>query len=177
LDNVILVDNTAEAFAEASANWYGNPAKKLKLLGITGTNGKTSTTYMIKSILEAAGKKVGLIGTNQNMICDRVIPSINTTPHAFYLNELFADMVDSGCEYVIMEVSSIGLKLNRVDNSYFDIGIITNFPKSHNEILLNIIITPWYWFVYTKKQPARIKNWLFCPFLLNFFSYFFTSLI
>ena len=131
LDNVVYTENPKRIFAEASANWFSNPAKKLKLLGVTGTNGKTSVTYMVKAILEKAGKKVGLIGTNQNMICDRVIPSINTTPHAFYLNELFADMVDSGCEYVIMEVSSHSICFGHIEHLNFETAMFTNLTQDH----------------------------------------------
>ena len=131
LENVVFTENPQRVFAEASANWFSCPAKKLKLLGVTGTNGKTSVTYMVKAILEKAGKKVGLIGTNQNMICDRVIPSINTTPHAFYLNELFAQMVESECEYVIMEVSSHSVCFGHIELLSFESAMFTNLTQDH----------------------------------------------
>ena len=126
LENLILTENTAAKFAEMSANWYGNPAKKLKILGVTGTNGKTTVTYMLKAILEAAGKKVGLIGTIKNLCGDREIPSINTTPNAYYLHGLFSEMVKEGCEYCVMEVSSQALDQRRVDGVHFDAAIFTN---------------------------------------------------
>jgi UDP-N-acetylmuramoyl-L-alanyl-D-glutamate--2,6-diaminopimelate ligase len=131
LKNVIYVDDTAKAFAEACANWYSNPAKKLKLLGVTGTNGKTSITYMLKAILEAAGKKVGLIGTNKNLIAEREIPSINTTPNAYYLNGLLSEMVEAECEYVIMEVSSHALAQGHVEGFKFAVSMFTNLTQDH----------------------------------------------
>ena len=130
-ENVIKVDNATEIFALMSAKWFYSPAKELKLIGVTGTNGKTSVTYMLKAILEKAGKKTGLIGTNQNMIGDRVIPSINTTPNAFYLNELFYEMKQDGCEYVVMEVSSHSLENGHIIGLDFEVGIFTNLTQDH----------------------------------------------
>lgn len=130
-ENVITVSNTARTFAEMSATWFGNPAKDLKLLGVTGTNGKTSVTYMLKSILENAGKKVGLIGTNMYMSGDKKISSVNTTPNAYHLNELFRQMKNDGCEYVVMEVSSHSLIFESVYGLDFEIAMFTNLTQDH----------------------------------------------
>lgn len=127
----IIVDNTRRALSAAAAAYYGEPAKKMKLIGITGTNGKTTTTYLVKSILEFAGHKVGLIGTNQNMIGANVIPTEHTTPESLELQKLFADMVSSGVEYCVMEVSSHSLCLDRVYNNPFYIGAFTNLTQDH----------------------------------------------
>ena len=131
LKNQIVVENTHKEFARLSAKWFGNPSKKLKLIGVPGTNGKTSTTYMIKQILETLGHKVGLIGTIQNMIGDEVIPASNTTPNAYDLNSLFADMVDKGCDYAVMEVSSHALDQCRVYELDFEAAIFTNLTQDH----------------------------------------------
>ena len=131
LESQIVVDNTHKEFAILSAKWFGNPSKKLKLIGVTGTNGKTSTTYMIKQVLETLGHKVGLIGTIQNMIGDEVIPTANTTPNAYDLNALFADMVEKGCDYAVMEVSSHALDQCRVYELDFEAAIFTNLTQDH----------------------------------------------
>lgn len=131
LESQIVVDNTHEEFAKISAKWFGNPSKKLKLIGVTGTNGKTSTTYMIKQILETLGHKVGLIGTIQNMIGEEVIPASNTTPNAYELNALFADMAEKGCDYAVMEVSSHALDQCRVFELDFEAAIFTNLTQDH----------------------------------------------
>lgn len=131
IENAIKVDNISEIFALMSAKWFSDPAKKLKLIGVTGTNGKTSVTYMLKAILEKAGKKVGLIGTNQNMIGDKVIPSINTTPNAYYLNELFYKMEQDDCEYVVMEVSSHSIEGGHIIGLQFEVGVFTNLTQDH----------------------------------------------
>ncbi len=131
IDNQIIVDDTRKAYAFMCANWFENPAEKLHLIGVTGTNGKTSVTYMIKSILEHAGHKVGLVGTIQNMIGDKVIVSHNTTPNAYELNSLFSLMVSEGCTYAIMEVSSHALDQYRVSDLVFDTAIFTNLTQDH----------------------------------------------
>ncbi len=128
---VIKVENTRLALACMSAAYFGHPARKLTTIGITGTKGKTTTTYMIKSILENTGKKVGLIGTIETIILDKVIPANNTTPESYIIQETFAEMVKAGCEYVVMEVSSQGLMLNRVSGFTFDYGIFTNLEPDH----------------------------------------------
>lgn len=131
LENQIIVEDSHAAYSEICANWFGRPADKLKLIGVTGTNGKTSVTYMIKKILEASGEKVGLIGTIQNMICDNVIEAKNTTPDAYELNALFADMVNAGCSYAVMEVSSHALDQCRVYKLNFEVAIFTNLTQDH----------------------------------------------
>ena len=109
LDCQVIVNDTRQAYAESCAAFFGNPAEKLKIIGVTGTNGKTTTTFLLKSLLELFGKKVGLIGTIQNMIGDKVVESSNTTPDAYQLHELFSQMVKENCEYCVMEVSSHAL--------------------------------------------------------------------
>lgn len=131
LENQLLVPDTHAAYSGMCANWFSNPADSLHLIGVTGTNGKTSTTYMIKQILEAAGHKVGLIGTIQNMIGEKIVASHNTTPNAYELNSLFALMKAEGCAYVIMEVSSHALDQCRVYGLDFDIAVFTNLTQDH----------------------------------------------
>lgn len=127
----IVCDNTRLALAKAAATFYGHPEKSFKLIGITGTNGKTTTTYLVKSVLESMGKKVGLIGTNQNMIGTEIIPSKHTTPDSLELMQLFSHMADKGAEYVVMEVSSHSLALDRVTACTFDVGGFTNITQDH----------------------------------------------
>ena len=128
---VILVKDTRIAMARMACAWYGYPAQKLKMIGVTGTKGKTTTTYMVKSILEAAGHKVGLIGTIETLIGTTRIPSLNTTPESLLLQELLAKMVKAGCDAVVMEVSSQALMLHRVEGILFDIGVFTNISADH----------------------------------------------
>lgn len=128
---VIRVKDTRYAMAFISAAYFGYPAEKLKTIGITGTKGKTTTTYMVKSILENAGYKVGLIGTIEAIIGDKVIPAANTTPESFVIQKYFRDMVDAGCDCVVMEVSSQGLMLHRTQGFIFDFGIFTNIEPDH----------------------------------------------
>ncbi len=128
---VVLVEDTRLALAHMAAVFYDHPYKKFRLIGVTGTNGKTTTTYLLKSILENKGKKVGLIGTNQNMIGNEVIPSHHTTPDSLELMKLFRHMADEGAEYVVMEVSSHSLALDRVAACSFDVGAFTNVTQDH----------------------------------------------
>lgn len=128
---VIRVEDTRYALALMSAAYFDYPAEKLKVIGITGTKGKTTTTYMIKSILEEVGHKVGLIGTIEAIIGDRKIPAANTTPESFTIHRYFAEMVEAGCDSVVMEVSSQGLMLHRTAGIPFEIGIFTNLGKDH----------------------------------------------
>ncbi len=129
---LIMAKDTREALAICSCNFYDNPSRKFKLIGITGTKGKTTTTYMIKEILERAGHKVGLIGTIATYINGKMIgESSRTTPESLELQKTFADMVNAGVEYVVMEVSSQSLKLHRVDGCNFDIVVFTNFSEDH----------------------------------------------
>ena len=129
---VVMTKDTREALAIIASNFYGNPSSKFKLIGVTGTKGKTTTTFMIKEILEKAGKKVGLIGTIATYINGkRIKDSDRTTPESLELQELFAKMADAKCDVVVMEVSSQSLKLNRVYGSDFNIGIFTNLSEEH----------------------------------------------
>ena len=129
---VVMAKDTREALAIASSNFYGNPSRKFKLIGVTGTKGKTTTTYMIKEILERAGKKVGLIGTIATYINGKKIQdSDRTTPESLELQQMFSQMADAGVEVAVMEVSSQSLKLHRVDGCEFDIVVFTNFSEDH----------------------------------------------
>lgn len=128
---VIRVSDTRVALAEMSAAFFGHPAKELTTIGITGTKGKTTATYMVRSILEASGFKTGLIGTIESIIGEEKIPSNNTTPESYVVQETFRKMVDAGCKCVVMEVSSQGLMLHRVGGFVFDYGIFTNLEPDH----------------------------------------------
>lgn len=128
---VIQVENSRYAMACISAAWFDHPAEKLKTIGITGTKGKTTTTYLVKSILENAGHKTGLIGTIETIIGDEHIPAANTTPESYLVQKYFAQMVEAGCDSVVMEVSSQGLMLHRTAGFTFDIGIFTNIEPDH----------------------------------------------
>lgn len=128
---VIRVENTRSALAYMSAAYFGYPAEELKTIGITGTKGKTTTTYMVRSILENSGFKTGLIGTIETIIGKKVIKANNTTPESYLVQQYFRDMVNAGCECVVMEVSSQGLMLHRVDGFTFDYGIFTNLGPDH----------------------------------------------
>ncbi len=128
----VRVADSRRALAEVGANFFGHPADSMTMVGVTGTNGKTTTTYLLKSILEqAAGAKVGLIGTNQNMIGEEIIPTERTTPESFELQRLFTQMRDAGCTHVVMEVSSHALALDRVYGVHYAVGIFTNLTQDH----------------------------------------------
>ena len=130
--SIIMAKDTRYALAICSCNFYNNPSRKFKLIGITGTKGKTTTSFMTKKILEKAGKKVGLIGTVAIYIGDKKIEdSDRTTPESNKLQKIFAKMVEEGCDVVVMEVSSQSLKFHRVAGCDFDIGIFTNFSEDH----------------------------------------------
>ena len=128
---VIQVENSRLALACMAAAYFGHPARKLKTIGITGTKGKTTTTYMVRSILEKSGIKTGLIGTIETIIGEECIPANNTTPESYIVQETFKKMVDAGCQAVVMEVSSQGLMLHRVGGFVFDYGIFTNLEPDH----------------------------------------------
>lgn len=128
---VIRVKDTRYALALMSAAYFGYPTRKLKIIGITGTKGKTTTTYMVKSILEGAGHKVGLIGTIEVVIGEKSIPANNTTPESYTIHRYFAEMAAAGCDSVVMEVSSQGLMLHRTAGILFEIGIFTNLGEDH----------------------------------------------
>jgi UDP-N-acetylmuramoyl-L-alanyl-D-glutamate--2,6-diaminopimelate ligase len=128
----VQVENSRRALAVLGANFYGHPAEEMTMVGITGTNGKTTTTYLLKAILEQAlGARVGLIGTNQNMIGQEVLPTERTTPESFELQGLFARMRDAGCTHVVMEVSSHALALDRVYGVPYAVGVFTNLTQDH----------------------------------------------
>ena len=128
---VVIVKDTRKVLAVLCSRFHNDPSKEFNLVGITGTNGKTTTTYLIKTILENAGHKVGLIGTNQNMIGNKILPAERTTPDGFELQKLFREMADAGCDTVVMEVSSHALDLDRVYACDFDIGLFTNITQDH----------------------------------------------
>lgn len=127
----VVVENARRALAEIAANRFGHLADSMVMLGVTGTNGKTTTTYLVKHMLEDAGHKVGLIGTNQNLIGDEVVETERTTPESYELHALFARMRDAGCTHVIMEVSSHSLVLDRVHGIHFAVGAFTNLTQDH----------------------------------------------
>ncbi len=128
---IIKAPNGRRSLALMSAAYFGYPARRLKTIGITGTKGKTTTTYMVRSILESAGIRTGLIGTIESIIGDKRIPSANTTPESYRVQELFAEMVEAGLDAVVMEVSSQALMLDRVAGITFDIGVFTNLEPDH----------------------------------------------
>ena len=128
---VVKVDDTRYALALISAAYFDYPANTLKVIGITGTKGKTTTTFMIKSILENAGYKVGLIGTIETIIGDKHIPANNTTPESYIVQEYFAEMLKAGCQVCVMEVSSQGLMMHRTAGIPFELGIFTNLAPDH----------------------------------------------
>lgn len=161
LPNEVIVSDTRAVYAQMSANWFGNPAKKLRLVGVTGTNGKTSVTYMIKSALEACGQKVGLVGTIQNMIGDEIVESHNTTPDAFELNRLFAKMVESGCTAAVMEASSHALAQKRIFNLDFEVCVFTNLTQDHldyHKTMDNYLLAKKQLFSMCKTAVINIDN-------------------
>ena len=128
----ILVKSDRLALAQIGANFFGHPAESMKIIGVTGTNGKTSVTLLLKQVLETTlGAKVGLIGTMGNLIGDFAIASDRTTPESFELQSLFAQMRDAGCSHVVMEVSSHAIALERVGGVHFDVAAFTNLTEDH----------------------------------------------
>lgn len=128
---VIKVDSARLVLAYMSAAYFDYPAEKLTTIGLTGTKGKTTTTYIIRDVLGKAGKTAGLIGTIATVIGDKAIPAKNTTPESYEIHKAMADMVDAGCEYMVMEVSSQGLKFDRTAGIMFDYGVFTNLSPDH----------------------------------------------
>ncbi len=128
---VIRTADTRYAMAFISAAYFGHPARRLKVIGITGTKGKTTTTYLVRNILEEAGRKVGLIGTIEVIIGETHIHAGNTTPESYLVQQYFKQMADAGCDTVVMEVSSQGLMLHRTQGFVFDLGIFTNIEPDH----------------------------------------------
>jgi UDP-N-acetylmuramoyl-L-alanyl-D-glutamate--2,6-diaminopimelate ligase len=127
----VKVANGREALAVTSAAFYQHPSSKLKLIGVTGTNGKTTVAFMVKQILETAGIKTGLIGTVRYEIGDRVLPAQRTTPEALEVQQMLAQMLRAGCQACVMEVSSHALEQKRVHGVQFDVGIFTNLTRDH----------------------------------------------
>ncbi|MDU1053659.1 UDP-N-acetylmuramoyl-L-alanyl-D-glutamate--2,6-diaminopimelate ligase [Clostridium baratii] len=132
-DGITLIKfkDTRKALAKIGAKYYDNPCDKLNIIGVTGTNGKTTTAFMIKNILESCNEKVGLIGTIANYIGDEKLETERTTPESLELQELFRNMVDKGVKYCVMEVSSHSLELDRVYGVDFEVGIFTNLTRDH----------------------------------------------
>ena len=129
--SVIRVKDSRYALALLSAAWFGHPAEKMTVIGLTGTKGKTTTAHMVKAILEAAGHKVGMIGTVGAVIGKELLTTKNTTPESYELHSLFARMVDAGCSHVVMEASSQGFKLHRTAGIHFDVGVFLNLSPDH----------------------------------------------
>ena len=127
----VLVENSRAALADIAGNRFGHPSRKLTMVGVTGTNGKTTTTTLVKHILETKGAKVGLIGTNENIIGDEAVPASRTTPESYELQALFARMVEAGCTHCVMEVSSHSLVLDRVRGVRFQSAVFTNLTQDH----------------------------------------------
>src|SRR3954454_4796945 len=127
----IVVENTRTAMADLAATFFGFPIRKLKLAGVTGTNGKTTTTFLIKHICDKAGLRCGLIGTVRYEIGERVLPATRTTPESLDLQELFAQMVNAGCKAATMEVSSHAIAQDRTRGLEFDVAVFTNLTQDH----------------------------------------------
>lgn len=162
-DKVLFIktSNTRKALSVISSNFFQNPSKDFLLIGVTGTNGKTSTTFMIKSILEQKGHKVGLIGTIKNMIGQKEIEAKHTTPESYDLQKLFFEMRKEGVDSVVMEVSSHSLELNRVDNCDFDVGVFTNLTQDHldfHQTMENYFAAKLKLFKMSKKRIVNIDD-------------------
>ncbi len=150
MGNFVRIADTRLGLALVSANWFGHPADRMTMIGITGTNGKTTSTYLLKHVLETAlGAKVGLVGTIQNMIGDEVIHTERTTPESYDLQALFRRMLDAGCTHVIMEVSSHALSLHRVGGVRFQTGVFSNLTQDHLD------------FHHTMEEYRKAKSLLF----------------
>lgn len=131
LPNQILVENTRAAYALVCAAFFGHPERKLKIIGVTGTNGKTTSCFILKSVLDSLGYKSGLLGTVKNIVGDKEYPASLTTPDCYELFSLYAQMVEAGCEYCVMEVSSQALDQRRVEGVHFAAAIFTNLTQDH----------------------------------------------
>ncbi len=131
LEEQVIVENTRAAYARLSAAFFGHPERKLRIIGVTGTNGKTTSCFIIKSILDSMGYKTGLIGTVKNIVGDKEYPAVLTTPDCYDLFALFKEMVESGCEFCTMEVSSQALDQRRVEGIHFEASIFTNLTQDH----------------------------------------------
>ncbi len=134
ITNQIIVKNTREVYSYLCSNWFDNPEKKLDIIGVTGTNGKTTVTTVLKTVISSFGIKTGLIGTSNNGIGDKVMQTERTTPESYQLFELLSQMVKEGCKYVIMEVSSQGLEQHRTDPINYEVAIFTNLTQDHLDV-------------------------------------------
>lgn len=131
LERQIVVENSRKCYGELCAAWFGHPEKKMKFIGVTGTNGKTTMTNVIRTVLAECGHKTGLIGTIQNQIGDKVVQTANTTPMAYEYMDLLSRMAEEGCDTVVMEVSSFGLVQHRIGPTHFDVSVFTNLTQDH----------------------------------------------
>lgn len=132
--SVIKISDARVFMAQASCVLYGNPSRKMKMIGVTGTNGKTTVTTLMKNVLDFAGKKTGLIGTNEIVMGNEKIEAEHTTPESCDLQRIFAEMVEKGIEYCVMEVSSHALELHRIDGTKFDAAVFTNLTHDHLDL-------------------------------------------
>lgn len=133
-DRQILVADSREAYGRLCAAWYDHPERKLRLIGVTGTNGKTTVTTLIQKMLQSAGHRVGLIGTVQYEIGEEIIPSVNTTPLTDAYFAILAKMAEAGCTFVVMEVSSFGLEQHRIGPSHFEAAVFLNLTQDHLDV-------------------------------------------
>jgi len=127
----VQVTEARKALATAAANWYGRPSERLDLVGITGTNGKTTTAFLTDSLLRQSGQRTGLIGTIEYHVADRVVPSPHTTPESMDLQHLFAEMVEAECQSAVLEASSHALAMDRLWGCRFDVAVFTNLTQDH----------------------------------------------
>lgn len=158
----ILVKDSRKALAHLSKNFFKDPSQRIKVIGVTGTNGKTSVTHVVKSILEFSGKKTGLIGTISNYIGDEVIPAEKTTPESVELNQLLDRMANEGCEFCVMEVSSHSLELSRVYGIDFKVGVFTNLTQDHldfHQTMENYFLAKKKLFDSLSKESIAISNY------------------
>lgn len=131
LKQQIVVEDTRKTYGDLCASWFNHPEKKMKLIGVTGTNGKTTMTNLIKEILTKSGHKVGLIGTIQNEIGDEILHTDNTTPMTYDFMNLLSQMVRKGCDCAVMEVSSFALVQHRIGPAHFKVAVFTNLTQDH----------------------------------------------
>ncbi len=159
---VIEVDDSRDALALMSAAFYRDPSKKLSLIGITGTNGKTTTSYITKNILEVWGKKVGLLGTVQYIVANKILPASHTTPESLDLQGYLREMVDNNIEYGVIEVSSHALALKRVKGCSFRVAVFTNFSQDHLDFhgtMEDYFAAKTMLFDYLGKDDYAVLNW------------------
>src|SRR4030067_1947196 len=159
---VIEVDDSRDALALMSAAFYRDPSKKLSLIGITGTNGKTTTSYITKNILEVWGKKVGLLGTVQYIVANKILPASHTTPESLDLQGYLREMVDNNIEYGVIEVSSHALALKRVKGCSFRVAVFTNFSQDHLDFhgtMEDYFAAKAMLFDYLEKDDYAVLNW------------------